>query len=123
LGAKQINKTTLPSMPNPTPASNSTTGSVPQAQAAILSFGGIHLSKLRVPDPNDTKYWRESFDVKSYRDDFAAWRQEIIRHYNNLKTFARSPTIIASDKSYNEIADEIANLLGRIVGLNENTEG
>lgn len=81
------------------------------------------MSKLRVPDPNDTKYWRESFDVKSYRDDFAAWRQEIIRHYNNLKTFARSPTIIASDKSYNEIADEIANLLGRIVGLNENTEG
>ena len=84
---------------------------MPQTQTTILSFGGIRLSKLRVPDPNDPKYWRESFDVKSYRDDFAAWRQEVIRVYNNLKIYLQPTT------EQKCIADEIVSLLGKILGL------
>ena len=111
LGAKQINKATLSGMSNPTSTSDTATGSMPQTQTTILSFGGVLLDKLRVPDPNDPKYWRESFDVKSYRDDFAAWRQEVIRIYNNLKIYLQPTT------EQKCIADEIASLLGKILGL------
>lgn len=69
------------------------------------------MDKLRVPDPNDPKYWRESFDVKSYRDDFAAWRKELLRIYNNLKLYSQS----THEQNYTDIA----NLLGRILELNQ----
>jgi len=73
------------------------------------------LDKLRVPDPNDPKYWRESFDVKSYRDDFAIWRKEVLRIHNNLRLYSET----ASERSYTDIANEIANLLERILGLDQ----
>jgi len=87
--------------------------------------------KMRVPDPEDPKYWHEFiryygitpiFDEKKYIRDFRKWKAEVKKLKEDLSEISRQPAKSWGDFFIKAAVLDIIKIIDQITGLGESGE-